>query len=91
MAQLLAPQKALCLRALHSWPLTGNNRNVDFFKWDLLFALERVFVMDFILWILSIVLVISGIVRIVKGEVLLGIVFIIVGLLVGPGGTSVFK
>ena len=47
--------------------------------------------MDFILWILSVVLVISGIFRIVKGEVLLGIVFIIVGLLVGPGGTSVFS
>ena len=47
--------------------------------------------MDFILWILSVVLVISGIFRIVKGEVLLGIVFIIVGLLVGPGGTNVFN
>ena len=47
--------------------------------------------MDFILWILSVVLIISGIFRIVKGEVLLGIVFIIVGLLVGPGGTSIFS
>jgi hypothetical protein len=47
--------------------------------------------MEFILWILSIVLIVSGILRIVKGEVLLGIVFIIVGLLVGPGGTSVFR
>ncbi len=47
--------------------------------------------MDFILWILAVVLVIAGIFRIVKGETLLGIVFIIVGLLVGPGGTSVFN
>jgi hypothetical protein len=46
---------------------------------------------DFILWILAVVLVIAGIFRIVKGETLLGIVFIIVGLLVGPGGTSVFN
>jgi hypothetical protein len=47
--------------------------------------------MDFILWILGIVLVISGVFKIVKGEILLGIVFVVVGLLVGPGGTSVFN
>ena len=46
--------------------------------------------MDFILWILAVVLVIAGIFRIVKGDLLMGIVFIIVGLLVGPGGTSIF-
>lgn len=47
--------------------------------------------MDFILWILAVVLVVAGIFRIVKGEVLLGVVFIVVGLLVGPGGTSIFN
>lgn len=46
--------------------------------------------MEFILWLLAVVLVISGIVALVRGEVLWGIVLIIVGLLVGPGGVSVF-
>jgi hypothetical protein len=44
-----------------------------------------------ILWIIAAVLVIAGIVSIVRGGVLWGIVLIIVGLLVGPGGYSIFK
>ena len=44
--------------------------------------------MELILWILAVVLVISGIVVLVRGEVLWGIVLIVVGLLVGPGGVS---
>ena len=43
-----------------------------------------------ILWILAVILVVSGIVTIVRGQLLFGIVLIIVGLLVGPGGVSVF-
>jgi hypothetical protein len=43
-----------------------------------------------ILWILAVLLVIYGIFMIFRGQVLLGIVVIIVGLLVGPGGVSVF-
>jgi hypothetical protein len=43
-----------------------------------------------LLWILAVVLVIMGIVSIVRGGVLAGIVLIIVGLLVGPGGVSIF-
>jgi hypothetical protein len=44
-----------------------------------------------ILWIVAAVLVIWGIVTIVRGGVLAGVVLIIVGLLVGPGGYSIFK
>jgi hypothetical protein len=44
-----------------------------------------------ILWIIAAVLVIAGIVSIVRGGVLWGIVLIIVGLLIGPGGYSIFK
>ena len=44
----------------------------------------------FILWLLAVILVIGGIVQLVKGQVLFGIVLIIVGLLVGPGGVSLF-
>lgn len=46
--------------------------------------------MSFLLWLLSVVLVVAGILAIVRREVLWGIVLIIVGLLVGPGGVSIF-
>ncbi len=45
--------------------------------------------MLFILWLIAAVLVILGILRIVRGEILLGIVLIVVGCLVGPGGYSI--
>jgi len=41
-------------------------------------------------WILAAVLVISGIFAIVRKQLLWGIVLIIVGLAVGPGGVSIF-
>ncbi|MET0147065.1 MAG: GPGG-motif small membrane protein [Ilumatobacteraceae bacterium] len=43
-----------------------------------------------LLWILAVILVIAGIVTAVRGQLVLGIVLVIVGLLVGPGGVSVF-
>jgi hypothetical protein len=43
-----------------------------------------------LLWLLAVVLVIAGIVTLVRGQVLLGIVLIVAGLLVGPGGVSIF-
>ena len=43
-----------------------------------------------LLWILAVVLVIAGIVTLIRGGVLAGIALIIVGLLVGPGGVSLF-
>ena len=46
--------------------------------------------MAFLLWILAVILVVSGIFAIVRSQVLWGIMLIVVGLLVGPGGTSVF-
>jgi hypothetical protein len=45
---------------------------------------------DTVLWIIAAVLVIAGVVAIVRGAILWGIVLIIVGLLVGPGGVSIF-
>lgn len=44
----------------------------------------------FLVWLLAVVLVVSGIVAIVRRQVLYGAVLIIVGLLVGPGGVSIF-
>lgn len=43
---------------------------------------------DLILWIIAAILVIAGIVTLVRGGVLMGIILIIAGLLVGPGGVS---
>jgi hypothetical protein len=43
-----------------------------------------------ILLIIAAVLVIAGIVSLVRGQVLMGVVLIVVGLLVGPGGVSIF-
>lgn len=47
--------------------------------------------MTFLLWILAVILVIAGIVTLIRGGVLWGVVLIIVGLLVGPGGVSIFS
>jgi len=44
-----------------------------------------------LLWIIAVVLVISGIVSLIRGGVAAGIVLIIVGLLIGPGGVSIFN
>jgi hypothetical protein len=47
--------------------------------------------MTLLLIILAAVLVIAGIVTLVRGQMLFGIVLIVVGLLVGPGGVSIFR
>jgi hypothetical protein len=44
-----------------------------------------------ILWILAAVLVIIGIVQLIQGQIILGIVLIVAGCLVGPGGYSLFR
>jgi hypothetical protein len=44
-----------------------------------------------LLWILAVILVIAGIVTLIRGQVVYGVVLIIFGLLVGPGGVSIWK
>lgn len=46
--------------------------------------------MALILWIIAVILVVSGIFALFRKEMLWGIVLIVVGLLVGPGGVSIF-
>jgi len=46
--------------------------------------------MDTLLWIIAVILVIAGIVAIVRSQLLWGIALIVAGLLVGPGGVSLF-
>ena len=43
-----------------------------------------------VLWIVAVILVIAGIFAIIRKQVLWGVVLIVMGLLVGPGGVSVF-
>ena len=43
-----------------------------------------------LLWLVAVVLVIAGVVTLVRGQVLFGIALIVGGLLVGPGGVSIF-
>ena len=40
--------------------------------------------MEFVLWLIAVILVVSGIIALVHGAVLYGIVLIVVGLIVGP-------
>jgi hypothetical protein len=46
--------------------------------------------MTLILYIIAAILVISGIFSLIRGAVLWGILLIVLGLLVGPGGVSIF-
>lgn len=43
-----------------------------------------------LLWILAVALVIAGVAALLQKQILWGVVLIVVGLLVGPGGVSVF-
>jgi hypothetical protein len=47
--------------------------------------------MTTILWLIAVILVIWGIITIVRGGLLMGIVLIVLGLLIGPGGVSIFN
>jgi hypothetical protein len=44
-----------------------------------------------LLWIIAAILVVVGIVQLIQGQILFGIILIIAGCLVGPGGYSVFS
>ena len=46
--------------------------------------------MGLVLWLLAVILVVSGIVALVRIQYLWGIMLIVVGLMVGPGGVSIF-
>ena len=46
--------------------------------------------MAFILWVLAVILVIAGIAALLRKQYLWGIVLVIIGFAVGPGGVSLF-
>ena len=47
--------------------------------------------MELLLWILAVILVVAGVLALFRRQILWGVVLIVVGLLVGPGGVSVFS
>jgi hypothetical protein len=44
-----------------------------------------------VLWVIAAIVVIVGIVQLFQGQVIFGIVLIIIGCLIGPGGVSIFN
>jgi drug/metabolite transporter (DMT)-like permease len=44
-----------------------------------------------VLWVVAVIIAIVGVVQLVQGQMLLGIVLLVVACLVGPGGYSVFQ
>jgi hypothetical protein len=52
---------------------------------------KEVVPMHMLLWILALLIGIWGVVTLIRGQVILGIVLIVVALLVGPGGVSIFN
>lgn len=47
--------------------------------------------MELLLWVLAVILIVAGVIRLVNRDFLFGTVLIIVGLLVGPFGVSLFS
>ena len=44
-----------------------------------------------LLWVIAAILVVVGVVQLFQGQIIFGVVLIIAGCLVGPGGYSVFN
>ena len=43
-----------------------------------------------VLWIIAVIIGIFGVLRLIRGDILKGIVLIVLAFLVGPGGVSIF-
>jgi hypothetical protein len=44
-----------------------------------------------ILWIIAAILVVVGIVQLLQGQIVFGVLLIVAGCIVGPGGYSIFR
>ncbi len=44
-----------------------------------------------VLWVIAAILVIIGVVQLIQGQIIFGILLIVAGCLVGPGGISIFN
>ncbi len=46
--------------------------------------------MGFILWIVAVILAVVGVIQLLQGQIIFGIVLLVLAALVGPGGYSIF-
>lgn len=44
-----------------------------------------------VLWLLAVILAVVGLVQILQGQLILGLILVLVACAVGPGGYSVFR
>jgi TM2 domain-containing membrane protein YozV len=44
-----------------------------------------------VLWIIAVIIGIFGVLRLIRGDILWGIILIVLAFVVGPGGYSIFK
>lgn len=47
--------------------------------------------MGSILWIIAVVVAVIGVIQLLQGQILLGIILLIVAAAIGPGGFSIFR
>lgn len=47
--------------------------------------------MGSILWIIAVVIAVIGVIQLLQGQIIFGIVLLIVAAAVGPGGFSIFR
>jgi hypothetical protein len=47
--------------------------------------------MGLLLWIIAVILAVVGVVQLIQGQIIFGIVLLVVACLVGPGGYSIFR
>jgi hypothetical protein len=47
--------------------------------------------MGAIIWLLSVVLAIVGVLKLLGGDLMLGIILLVLAAMVGPGGYSIFR
>jgi uncharacterized protein YqgC (DUF456 family) len=47
--------------------------------------------MTLLLWIAAVILVVVGLVMLLQGSIIAGIVLMVIGFLVGPGGYSIYS
>jgi hypothetical protein len=47
--------------------------------------------MNFLLWIVAVVLAVAGVIQLLQGQIIFGIVLLVAACLVGPGGYSIFN
>lgn len=52
---------------------------------------ETSIIMSILLWLIAVVVAIVGVVQLIQGQIILGIVLLVVACLIGPGGYSIFQ